>query len=290
MSYLLPRYVFDTTFDKKKTLVMNIGSTRVNLEILRNSSDECLFDKRVFKRFFKTLLNIIHGASSNRRKQINIKYYQTFNKKCLPPKRGQELTSKHVNSGLCYTNSGIHNLNIVIHRHEEFYKVLVHEMLHLYDVIPYDETIQKTYENIYPGISHLNVNESFVELNAIIINSIIIHSIHSIPFNFLIEREYKWSCNQMNKLLHHFGTKPDIDDINNSAWKESTAAFSYYILKTILMQDTMFNKWKFNPNITNKKQFENVNKKSLMMTINDVNNHQNLLKEIANDKIINKTQ
>jgi hypothetical protein len=211
------------------------------------------------------LIKLIHSLTSNRRKVVNIRYYQTCYKKQLPDEIGDTITCNHVNSGLCYVNSGENDLNIILHRKEEFYKVLTHEMLHLYDVIPFDELVQKEYERMFNGIKHINANEALVELNAMIINCIIINQIHNIPFNVLINREHNWSNHQMKKMKAHFNMKGINTEKERVKWKESTSAFSYYIIKTILLNKIM----KKTNGYVNEKIIEKYN---LAMTTNDVEN------------------
>ena len=84
----------------------------------------------------------------------------------------------------------------------------------------------------------------------------------------LIEKEYKWSRNQRDKLKKFFGIESDME--TNHKWKETTHAYSYFVTKTDLLDhilDNMnyvsaINKCKYEYNL------------SLRMTINDAKNYK----------------
>lgn len=212
-------------------------------------------NKKLFMCYVDHLLDMIYEMTDVRRTRVTILYYASRHKKTLPSKNGEAVTSENVNSGFSYPYSGENDVNIVIYRREEFYKVLVHEMLHYYHVIPDDKESDERLIGMYPFLNKtISINEAVVELTAMITNMRIIALIKKASFEdrkrMLLE-EINWSKERVDDLLNHFG-----GDV--AKWKETdTHAFSYYFLKYILLRA-----------ITPKAIFPQNN--SLRMTINDI--------------------
>lgn len=263
----LPKYLVDDNFKKGEQYLIKLRYG-VEIRILVRSllTDNVQFDVDFFTKFCNLLLEEIHKLTTNRRKRVNILYYQVYNEKLLPKKKGEILTCNEVNSGLCYMHSSEDETNIIIHRKEEFFKVLIHEMLHLYDLIPHDLELDRQIENMYQ--MKVNTNEACVELNALILNNIIIFRMYDIPLKELMKRELVWSLKKVKQLLDHF----DIITLHEvgKKWKESTNAFAYYVLKTFLLisvYEYTFDK------LSNENLFEGYDiYGKLLMTINDVEN------------------
>lgn len=213
-------------------------------------------NKKLFTRYVAHLLDMIYEMTDVRRNKVTILYYASLYKKVLPSVEGEVITSEHVNSGFSYPYSEENDLNIVIYRREEFYKVLVHEMLHYYQVIPEDKAFDEKLKRMYPFLkSTISINEAVVELNAMILNMRIIavftKATHEERKQMLL-KEINWSKERVETLYEHFG---DIEK-----WKETdTHAFSYYFLKYVLLRA-----------ITPKDMISQ--KHSLRMTINDIEN------------------
>tara|TARA_Y100000389_G_scaffold204475_1_gene257262 strand:+ start:2575 stop:3378 length:804 start_codon:yes stop_codon:yes gene_type:complete len=261
-----PDFVKEDVYVNNTVLNYNIGNTEIIIAVKLRKRDFNRINDSLTFMYLKELIPIIYNMTTNRRNKVTIKYFQTKNKKLLPKQK--LLTENEVNSGLCYINSRDGDVNIEIYREEEFYKVLTHEMLHLYNVIPKDPQLEHYFRNRYNKLCYINTNESLVELNALIINSIIIHKLFGEDFNVLIEKEYQWSRNQRDKLKKFFGIESDME--TNHKWKETTHAYSYFVTKTDLLDhilDNMnyvsaINKCKYEYNL------------SLRMTINDAKNYK----------------
>lgn len=231
MTYL-PDYIVDARFKEGvKYLIKLKYDVEIIITIRSLLTEEIYFDVELFTKYCNILVEEIHRLTKNRKKRINILYYQTYNEKRLPIKKGDIITCNEVNSGLCYMNSTEDMLNIIIHRKEEFFKVLIHEMLHLYDVIPYDSNFDKHVEEIF-GIK-VKTNEAMVELNAVILNNIIIKRIYNISLEELLKEEYMWSIKKVRQLMNHFGITV-LEEVKYK-WKESTNVFAYYVVKTLLL-------------------------------------------------------
>jgi hypothetical protein len=134
----------------------------------------------------------------------------------------------HINGGSTATNDN----KIFIIRHEEYAKVILHELIHHVKQIHNDDwsvnNIQKLKEtfNISPD-TLLIPNEAIVELWATIYYIIFLSLEYKIPFNILIKKELEYSFIQSNKI---------IKKQQNRLWIEHTNAFCYIIFKTILLK------------------------------------------------------
>ena len=277
-NYKIPNHLFLIKNENRKKYIIPLPNMKIKLDIhydIRDIRDIVVFDIELFRRYATKLMESIHLITENRRSLVNISYYYNTNKKTLPDNTEKKiLTSEHVNSGLCYINSTEDVINIIIHRQEEFYKVLTHEMLHLFDVIPFDKELQQLFEKQYPMLPYINANEAYVELNALLLYTGILSTMLNKPFEILLAREHKWTNIQMNKLFKYFGISSPLD---YGKWKESTSAFSYYIIKGMLLNNLLKNR--INNKYTKNINFDNINIDSLRMTINDIE-ASNLLKDL----------
>lgn len=220
-------------------------------------------NKSLFVKYVAKLLKIIHELTPTRRNRITIVYYASLRKKQLPTKQGTMLTPEHVNSGYSFPYSGEKDVNIVIYRREEFFKVLTHEMLHYYHVVPHDEVFNSQLKSTYPFLSDtIEINEAMVELNAMLINLRIIADLKNASQDErkrMLIYELLWTKEKVEELYRHFNISP-CRHTDMSKWKETdTHAFSYFFLKYLLLQA-----------ITPKIPF--LKNKSLRMTINDIEN------------------
>lgn len=261
MDYL-PEFISRTKREIKEVKTFNVMTkpvVKINITIKGNERHNL---NGIIEHYIKELLKEIHILTDIRKKIINIEYHPTNNKKILPSNKSF-LRVKNVNSGVSFPYSNEKETNIVIYRKEEFYKVLTHEMLHLYKVIPEERLLEYKIIQMYPRLyKTINLNETFVELNAMLINIKIISKLTGIEEKILLKREYYWSKNQYKKILKFFDIKED-KDIDRKFKEKRTHAFSYYILKWFYFDKLVS---------FNKEESVNILKNSLRMTINDIEN------------------
>lgn len=139
------------------------------------------------------------------------------------------INKNHVNSG-----STVNRKYITIWRYEEVYKVLIHELIHLFN---YD--IDNTYNIGLKIKEKFNIegnvipNEAYTEIWTIILHSMFIANklakntkinIYEL-FQWVLYNETSFSLYQSAKILKHFNNK-----IN-----QKTSVFSYYIIKTSIL-------------------------------------------------------
>lgn len=229
-----PDFVNQYKFDDNKTIEMDISGVKFVFQVFQNLSKNT-FNIENCKKVLKEFLEIIKTHPNKiERTKVNIIVYDIPKKKQLPLEN-MSIEPKHINSGYCYPMSTTDDTNIVIFRREEFYKVLIHELLHFFDIIPYSEDLQTLYTSIFSSVPTINVNEAIVELHAIYMNCEIISKLKNKELNKLLESEYVFSITQCTKLLKQQNI--DFSDIvrNKFRWNENTNAFSYFILKHILL-------------------------------------------------------
>lgn len=157
--------------------------------------------------------------------------------KLLPTKMGLPLNPEYVNSGY---STGHH---IYIYRKEEMYKVLIHEMIHYYDIdfkdTRYDGYFKKKY-NIRSSKSELRVFESYTDILAIMF-SILAYICFS-PFSK--GKTEKQFTELYMRILDSIKTNviQTVSNIMNHynctsfcGFEEETHVFSYYVCKAAIM-------------------------------------------------------
>lgn len=144
------------------------------------------------------------------------------------------LCSDNVNSGVSIK----HEL-IMIWRKEEFYKVLIHELVHFFGIDFYvnDSIYEKLNELLnlkYKIVGSDKINESYTEAIAIFLHSIIYSEENMLNINDVMKYEIMFSHFQMAKILSYFNCE-SFDKLEKTNIKQNTSVFSYYIIKSILM-------------------------------------------------------
>lgn len=196
------------------------------------------YDKRLNKKYAKFfvgylcfLINLLdsYGSLTKKLKLILINY---DGKKYIPD--DDIFKSIHVNSGLTYCYSDEY-AEIIIYRKEEMAKVLIHEMIHFYNIDSKYVYGEEKLNNFFClNGKNVNVNEAFTETFACLIN-IVIYTILQKKQTLLtnLVTEQKHSRSQAYKVLKI--AKFNTNCINKN--KESTHAISYYVIKSILIDN-----------------------------------------------------
>lgn len=233
--------------------------------------------KAKLKAYLEELIPMLHALTSMRRKHITIEFYPLGKRKVLPSRSGTPINAEHVNSGFCYIHSRDEDVNIVIYRREEFFKVMTHELVHLYDLILDDPVITQMFRRWYAGLSDIDANEAQTELMAVVLNSLIIHrlSVDNTSIEDMLRCEFHRCSVVTNLLVSHFGLEGKMHDPNEieMRWRESTHSFAYYMLRCAL-----FSLLCRGLSITNTIDTKGcvytpkINANSMRMTINDIEN------------------
>jgi hypothetical protein len=189
-------------------------------------------------------------------KYINIYLYFTSLLKELPRSNIYVLDENNVNTA--FTTTCPRDSEIVVFRKEEWFKVLIHETFHNFGLdfsIMNNTNVDKCILNIFDVKSDVNSYEAYTEFWAETINALFcsffelkdkqnLHIFLSYC-EFYINFERTYSFFQMAKVLQFMGLeyrdlylKNDYSKIHReNLYKEKTNVLSYYVLKTILLNN-----------------------------------------------------
>jgi len=211
--------------------IISISKLNCNIKILiyYNKKTNISYEK-IFKNYNRLL---IISNIYNINKDICFHLVLTNSKRIMP--KNNYFETKNFNGGFTYIyhNNNIQKADIYIFRYDEYFKVMLHELIHHIGIIndsmlklPNEIIVDlKKYFNI-SNDSNIQVNEGNVEFWATIYNLIFISIEYNIEFKKLYKKELEFSINQYFKLRC----------INKyKIWKENTNIFSYFIIKLILL-------------------------------------------------------
>ena len=249
--------------------------------------------EHVLKYYFAAILLI--PVLINSQEKVKVECWHTEEKKKLSS-LNKILGPKEVNSGSTFVNNG----NITILRNEEMHKVLLHEMMHAKKLDMYINKYQTELDIInwlkkhfcIPENTKILINESYVELWAVILNCII--SAHHLKpdkllctIKHMLNIEKLFSCFQCAKILNFFNFEKftdfynvngwTLDDIKNSKYKQNSSILSYYFLKSAILfnLNEFLNFCKSNKSIKDLLNF--------IKTEENINNYFNLIKKSLNN-------
>ena len=257
LTYLKKYIVFDVTLDTSK----------INFKIYyKNTIDNHKLSVLILKAFYTVRLY------NKQHQTININIFLTPNKKCFP--EYSFLGPSEINSGL--TSFSVNN-TICIYREEEISKLIIHEMVHALNIDsmiymnPLKETIEKQIKcnfNI-SNSNKINLNESFTETSAVIINSLINSILLDTDIDSIIDYEIKFSIAQCSNILQFYNENSEqffngecLYLNSNKDWIEKTSVLSYFFLKLANLHDIDFfiNEYMFKSQIDIEKYYVNIKK------------------------------
>jgi hypothetical protein len=220
-----------------------------------------------------------------------IYFYFTSLEKKLPESNIYILDEKHVNTA--FTTTCPKDSEIVIFRHEEWFKVFIHETFHNFGLDFSDMNNDNCHNyllNIFKVRSFVNSYEAYTEFWAEIINALFC-SFYSLKekdrdngssnnekeflsnAEFFINFERCYSFFQLVKILDFMGlsyedlylNRTESRLLRETLYKEKTNVLAYYVIKTIMMNNySSFLLWcnknnlsliAFKKTITNQKKF-----------------------------------
>lgn len=151
------------------------------------------------------------------------------------PGAGEQFAVKHINGAFTYRD----NRKIYIFRHEEWPKVAIHEACH-HLAIHTETWDHQSLERIYAAFNIDNTgcpyqcstdilpNEAVIEYWAEIMHLKYISKEYNVPFNTLLQKERQHALCKAAKILRH-------QKLYYPQWKEETHAFSYVVLRSVLL-------------------------------------------------------
>lgn len=231
----LPTYLDPKAF--RAAYVRTIG--RVRFEGYTKDGSPTILDWVELDGYVPELLRVLTELKGGELESVSVEVFEDATPKRLPD-RGKPITPDHVNSGFTWfeTRVGAGAKGIVIFRTEEFPKVLCHELLHFYGIGEiHDEHVLRDAIAMFdaPGISStLSINEAVTELHATIINALIrTRMSERMSFDEALRREYTHAMRTIALMRSHFGIAKSASSWKG--WKETTHAFSYYVVKGIFL-------------------------------------------------------
>lgn len=195
-------------------------------------------------------------ASKQCASNLVVYFYFTSLEKQLPDSSIEILDESNINTA--FTTTCPKDSEIVVYRKEEWFKVFIHESFHNFALDFSDmNNVECTNRilSIFPVQSEVNLYESYTEFWAEIINALFCsffllkdkNDIDEFLSNteFFINFERTYSFFQLVKTLKFMGlTYKDLFSKNNNSkimretlYKEKTNVLSYYVIKTILINN-----------------------------------------------------
>ena len=167
--------------------------------------------------------------------QLNI--WRSDKKKIFPKIREQHITCKHVNSGSTTFSFGAPFV-IDIWRKEELLKVVIHELIHFFQ---WDFFCERRHTNLirnhycFTENTRLTINESYTEMMAVIIYSILI-SPDIKKTKYAINKQIGYCYSRSVLILKHY--RITVEDLftKNKCIDLISDVFSYHIMKVALLR------------------------------------------------------
>jgi hypothetical protein len=253
---------------------------------------------------------------------IVVYFYFTSLKKTLPNSHISVLDEINVNTA--FTTTCPKDSEIVVFRKEEWFKVFIHETFHNFGLDFSDMNTSESTKHIltiFPVNSDVNLYESYTEfwaetINALFCSFTILKNKNDIDeflsnFDYFISLEITYSFFQMVKVLNFMGlTYKDLYANNvhskymrETLYKEDSNVLSYYIIKTILLNNHQgFLNWckvnnlsllQFKKTPSNQREFclfieKNYKTQSMIDGVNDSQEFFKNYKKNINNKFISK--
>lgn len=285
--------------------IIEEGTSELNIETYNKHVDNIVMWLYILNQY----------ASKQCANTLVIYFYFTTLEKNLPKSNISILDETNVNTA--FTTTCPKDSEIVVFRKEEWFKVFIHETFHNFgldfsDMNNYD--VNNCILNIFKVESDVNLYESYTEFWAEIMNALFCsfitlknkNNVHDFLSNsqFFINFERTYSFFQLVKTLDFMGlsyydlySKSEHSRIlRENLYKEKTNVLSYYIIKTVLLNNYQsFLLWCNNNNLSllqfkkttsNKSSYckfieKNYKTKSMLYGINETNkfidkiNHNN---------------
>jgi hypothetical protein len=227
---LVLKSVYQNTFIPLDCIIwieQNTSNVKI-YEINKHTKIYIISDKEFTQQHH--IFNIVNWISKySKPKKLDLFIFLTpFNK--IIKYKGQLLTRNEINSGVCYKYKNW----VQIFRSEELLKVLIHELLHYYDL---DINNTEWVDNILPinlPCNSLLLNEAITEAMAVILHTHYFCEVTKQDFKLLIKQEITYSKKMHDIILYHYNVKT-FNDIFNIC--QYTNVISYYIIKYILIED-----------------------------------------------------
>ena len=221
------------------------------LNIYYNHSMQSKIKNIIDKVIFVLCFCLQHFNNNKKNNKFSINLYLGNDKKNILG-FSNKIEPRHINSGYYYYDNNNDTANITIFRNEEWFKTLIHECVHCFNLDFQSSKIN--FKTLFKDLFYINsnyiVNEAFTEFWARTINCAMVSYFglfvatkrkfeEFFILNLNIERCF--STYQSYKLLKLFGLEynqiinKENEKTTKLLYKESTNAFCYYVITSILM-------------------------------------------------------
>ena len=226
-----------------------VKKTLINCFIINYNNTEIYFftefiPKKINDEIIKIMNNIckiifILRKIYNNQHHLRINYFDCLLKKRFPTQKGEILKEINCNSGLSYVG----NYYMMVYRREEYKRVMIHELIHSfmgdYSLIDVEYNQKLSEYFCLKNDENININETYTETLATIINLIFISLETDENFNKMFEIELSYSILVMTSILRHYNYK-DINELkrdneNCKLLLQQTSVFNYYIMKPFML-------------------------------------------------------
>ena len=272
------------------TIQYKFRDTNVNLFLYNNRLSKKLVNELLdLINFNITLFDKIHKPREN----IKIFFLQTNEKKTINIKKDNQLVGDNINTGYTQSFSDMNEDFIVIYRMEELKKVLVHELIHLYNlhgfIAPTNIKINSLIKSTNPRFS---IFEAYTETLAVLIYTYYFSKKNSEDFEKLLNKQLDFSFLQSAKILYNQKIN-NVNDLGKKDINETTNASSYFIIKCAILSNLKLFKNVFNEklgiSLVNKEEIKLFDE-NLVKSIKNKKfkeNINNYLEELKNNKVDN---
>lgn len=236
---------------------LNLGGKKVKIIFITEEIDTAIETYNKYVHDIVMWLHILNNyASSKCSSNIVLFFYFTSLEKIIPDSNFSVLDTTHVNTA--FTSTCPSDPEIVVYRKEEWFKVFIHETIHNFglDFSDMDNSeCAKHILNLFPVNSNVNLFESYAEfwgetINVLFCSFLNLKNKNNLEkfladVDFLMNIERQYSFFQLAKVLNFMGlTYKDLysntktsDNLRKKKFKENTNVLSYYIIKTILLNN-----------------------------------------------------
>jgi hypothetical protein len=177
------------------------------------------------------MVYVCKAVKSNYKDNINIKIVLSPFKKTVDTE-DVTLTSYNVNSGFTVRDYSRGKSDIIIYREEEVIKVLIHELIHAFDmdtkIVPNTDYM---FEEMFKKETKIDINESFTDTYACLINVCIVSVYISRKYNVNLNDIFERLLESEREHILYMGGK--IVELHSKNTREETHVTSYYILKAV---------------------------------------------------------
>jgi len=207
------------------------------------------------RRAFVWLRICAKYASPRCAETLDVYLFLTPFAKTLPLTPGATLSVEHVNTAFTRPCHG--HGEIVVYRAEEWFKVFLHETFHAFGFDFGTDGLTKAakerLQHIFPIASKLDINESYTEVWARIVNCAM-QSFYALPklnqnekaketfmnyLEFSLNLERMFAIYQSQKMLEHMGLTFEnfCKHPYAARYKENSHIFAYYIVTAVLLNN-----------------------------------------------------